>query len=250
MFYERFAFLCEMKGVKPGRVSKETNISTATLTSWKQGKYTPKQDKLQKIADYFGVSLEFLTEKDDFIVCPECHTCYSPFSDIDISEHKKIHDKFKKACDTYGDMPDATTVRRKREECIDGFRDMNKNMGERIAKYEEFLKYDFFADVIDSGYSPTLDKEKHDFREISSLRPTYSISERLIDAIRDSHGMEPISDKTYYGDPKVAEWVQDTYDDPDMHFLSMMKKMTPERFKKFVEVMRDTYDFENQKNPE
>jgi hypothetical protein len=104
--------------------------------------------------------------------------------------------------------------------------------------------------VIDSGYSPTLDKEKHDIREISSLHPTYAISERLIDAIRGSHGLEPISDKTYYGDPKVAEWVQDTYDDPDMHFLSMMKKMTPERFKKFVEVMRDTYDFENQKNPE
>ena len=172
MFYKRFAFLCAMKGVKPGRVSKETNISTATLTSWKQGKYTPKQDKLQKIADYFGVSLEFLTEKDDFIVCPECHTCYSPFSDIDVAEHEKIHDKFKKACDTYGDIPDAVTVRRKREECIDGFRDMNKNIDERIAKYDEFLKYDFLVDVIDSGYSPTLDKEKHDIREISSLHPS------------------------------------------------------------------------------
>lgn len=250
MFYERFAFLCEMKGVKPGRVSKETNISTATLTSWKQGKYTPKQDKLQKIADYFGVSLEFLTEKDDFIVCPECHTCYSPFSDIDVEEHDKIHDKFKKACDTYGDIPDAVTVRRKREECIDGFRDMNKNIDERIAKYDEFLKYDFLVDVIDSGYSSTLDRGKHDYREISTLRASYRVPETLINKIRDKHGMEPISDKTYYDDPMVAEWVQDTYDDPDMHFLSMMKKMTPERFKKFVEVMRDTYDFENQKNPE
>jgi transcriptional regulator with XRE-family HTH domain len=47
--------------VKPGRVSRETGISTATLTSWKQGKYTPKQDKLQKIADFFGVPLGVIT---------------------------------------------------------------------------------------------------------------------------------------------------------------------------------------------
>lgn len=65
MYYENFQKLCEEKGVKPSTVSKETGISTATLTSWKQGKYTPKQDKLQKIADFFGVSLEVLmTGKD------------------------------------------------------------------------------------------------------------------------------------------------------------------------------------------
>lgn len=61
MYYENFAKLCEINEIKPGRVSKETGISTATLTSWKQGKYTPKQDKLQIIADYFGVPLIWIT---------------------------------------------------------------------------------------------------------------------------------------------------------------------------------------------
>ena len=60
MYYENFEKLCILNGVRPGTVSKETGISTATLTSWKQGKYTPKQDKLQLIADYFNVSLEYL----------------------------------------------------------------------------------------------------------------------------------------------------------------------------------------------
>lgn len=65
MYYESFQRLCEERGVRPGTVSKATGVSTATLTSWKQGKYTPKPDKLQKIADYFGVPLETLmkTEK-------------------------------------------------------------------------------------------------------------------------------------------------------------------------------------------
>lgn len=60
MYYENFERLCNLNNVIPGTVSKATGISTATLTSWKQGKYTPKQDKLQLIADYFNVSLEYL----------------------------------------------------------------------------------------------------------------------------------------------------------------------------------------------
>lgn len=55
-------------GVTAYKVAKETGITTATLSNWKQGKYTPKQDKLQKIADYFGVSLEYLmTGKEDAV---------------------------------------------------------------------------------------------------------------------------------------------------------------------------------------
>ncbi|MBQ9065245.1 MAG: helix-turn-helix transcriptional regulator, partial [Blautia sp.] len=34
--------------------------SQATLSSWKSGKYTPKIDKLKKLADYFGVPIEEL----------------------------------------------------------------------------------------------------------------------------------------------------------------------------------------------
>lgn len=59
--YEIFQELLSRDGVKPYDVSKATGISTSTLTDWKMGRSTPKQDKLQKIADYFGVSLEYLT---------------------------------------------------------------------------------------------------------------------------------------------------------------------------------------------
>lgn len=65
--YEKFEALLKKYGVTAYRVSKETGVTTATLTSWKQGKYTPKREKLQKIADYFGVTVEYFTgeEKND-----------------------------------------------------------------------------------------------------------------------------------------------------------------------------------------
>lgn len=58
--YEIFEKLCEERGVTPYRVCKETGITTATISNWKAGRYTPKQDKLQKIAEFLGVTIEYL----------------------------------------------------------------------------------------------------------------------------------------------------------------------------------------------
>lgn len=58
--YKNFEKLCASRGVTPYRVCKETKITTATISNWKAGRYVPKADKMQKIADYFGVSLEYL----------------------------------------------------------------------------------------------------------------------------------------------------------------------------------------------
>lgn len=59
--YERFAQLLQENGVTPYRIAKDTGITQATLSDWKKGRSTPKQDKMQKIADYFNVSIEWLT---------------------------------------------------------------------------------------------------------------------------------------------------------------------------------------------
>ncbi|MBO5069906.1 MAG: helix-turn-helix transcriptional regulator [Roseburia sp.] len=58
--YEIFERLCQEHGVTPYRVCKETGLTTATISNWKAGRYTPKADKMQKIADYFGVTLDYL----------------------------------------------------------------------------------------------------------------------------------------------------------------------------------------------
>ena len=58
--YEIFEQLLLKFGATAYQVAKATGISTASLTNWKKGRYTPKQDKLQKIADYFGVTVEYL----------------------------------------------------------------------------------------------------------------------------------------------------------------------------------------------
>lgn len=63
--YKVFELLLKEHDTTPYKVSKDTGIGTATLSNWKNGKYTPKQDKMQKLADYFGVTIDYLmTGKD------------------------------------------------------------------------------------------------------------------------------------------------------------------------------------------
>lgn len=66
IMYEIFEKLLSEKGVSAYRVAQETGVSTATLTSWKKGIYTPKPEKLQKLADYFEVQLEYLTGASEY----------------------------------------------------------------------------------------------------------------------------------------------------------------------------------------
>lgn len=58
--YEIFVELCRINGVTAYKVGKETGIASSTFTDWKNGRSEPKKDKLQKIADYFNVSIDYL----------------------------------------------------------------------------------------------------------------------------------------------------------------------------------------------
>lgn len=60
--YKKFQQLLEKTNKTIYRVSADTGIATATLYDWRDGKSTPKTDKLKILADYFGVSIEYFLE--------------------------------------------------------------------------------------------------------------------------------------------------------------------------------------------
>jgi len=62
--YSKYAELRDKAGITDYEVAKKTGVSTSTLSNWKAGRYTPKADKIQKIATYFGVGIETLLEGD------------------------------------------------------------------------------------------------------------------------------------------------------------------------------------------
>lgn len=60
MFYDLFCELCHKKGVSPTRATVEIGLSRTIGTKWKTTGATPQGETLSKIADYFGVSVDYL----------------------------------------------------------------------------------------------------------------------------------------------------------------------------------------------
>ena len=60
--YNKFEQLVHARGITNYRVAKDIGLAPTVFTDWKKGKSTPKVDKLKKIADYFGVTIEYFIE--------------------------------------------------------------------------------------------------------------------------------------------------------------------------------------------
>lgn len=67
MAYDRIIEIMKEKELTAYRVSKDTGISQASLADWRKGRSKPKIDKLQKLSEYFGVSIQYLTGESDQI---------------------------------------------------------------------------------------------------------------------------------------------------------------------------------------
>lgn len=65
--YRVFEQLLQQNGVTSYKVAKEAGVTQTALSNWKSGRSTPTTKTLQKIADYFDVSIDYLmTGKENF----------------------------------------------------------------------------------------------------------------------------------------------------------------------------------------
>lgn len=70
MFWERLQMLCKEKDVKVTPLVIKLGISPGAISRWKNGA-NPKGDILNKFADYFNVSTDYLLGKTDKRQVPE-----------------------------------------------------------------------------------------------------------------------------------------------------------------------------------
>ena len=84
MFYDRFIELCSKKGVSPSFVMQKIGLNKSSATYWKRGS-TPKGDTLQKLAEYFGVTVDHLMGAADS-TAPDLSgktVTFQPVTDVD-----------------------------------------------------------------------------------------------------------------------------------------------------------------------
>lgn len=66
MFYDRFVYLCKLKGVAPTRAAIDAGISKSLVTKWKTNNtQDPSPDVLRKLAAYFNVTVSELLDENN-----------------------------------------------------------------------------------------------------------------------------------------------------------------------------------------
>lgn len=63
VFFDRFSLLCSKQGETPNSFAKKNGIPSGSVTAWKRGSM-PRPATLDKIAAYFGVTVDYLLGKD------------------------------------------------------------------------------------------------------------------------------------------------------------------------------------------
>lgn len=63
--YATYAKMRDERNMKDADVAKATGIFPSVFTDWKNGKSSPKIDKIIKIADLFQVSLDDFVRKEE-----------------------------------------------------------------------------------------------------------------------------------------------------------------------------------------
>lgn len=65
--YNKYKKLLDINNISSYKVSKDTGISTSTLSEFKSGKINIKLDKLQILANYFKVPISYFLDESDNI---------------------------------------------------------------------------------------------------------------------------------------------------------------------------------------
>lgn len=59
MKYKKIEVLLTEKDVTAYRMCKDLGLHTSSVTAWRKGDYKPSVTTLKKIADYFGVTVDY-----------------------------------------------------------------------------------------------------------------------------------------------------------------------------------------------
>ena len=63
--YSNFEKILKQKKLSSYKVAKEAGVTQTSLSNWKNGKSVPSTTTLQKIADYLGVTVDYLMNGEE-----------------------------------------------------------------------------------------------------------------------------------------------------------------------------------------
>lgn len=92
--YENIEALCTQRGIRPGRLCNDLNLSRSLITDLKMGrKKTVNAETAQKIATYFGISVGQLLGQEEGDILDQADVAfYGDYKELNEDEKKAVRD--------------------------------------------------------------------------------------------------------------------------------------------------------------
>lgn len=87
-FWSRLQLLCLQRGASPSAIAKRVGLSNAAAVQWKKGS-VPNKNTLQKLADYFSVTPDYLLGYGDADELPTPSPLPEPEGDAPVTVYRK-----------------------------------------------------------------------------------------------------------------------------------------------------------------
>lgn len=197
--YEIFEQLLQVNEVSAYKFCKETGISQSTISTWKKQKNLISGELAKTIAEYFGVSIDYLMGSAKRIFCHDCGVFYNPLDDDEAKNHQFIHSKWEKAVEKFGFCMNYIRADEKQLLHKKILNEPNNSAGSEVYHFEELMKanfsdlirandFDYFYDF-DTFVSKQL--SKHSIRALISEKAYEMLVEKYgVDYNVDSHSKE------------------------------------------------------------
>ena len=190
MLSQRIKALRTNKEYTQKELAEKLGLTPKMISFYELGDRVPPPDVLEKLADIFEVSTDYLLGRSDFIQCPICYNSYNPLNVCDSKEHEEFHKKFVAAQEKYGHIPLYMDAYQKRSDSIETVRNPQLSIEDRVKGYDDYLKYSFACEIWDKHFDLSkIDREAFIEKEVSNFHPDELISNDLCSAIHKKYGV-------------------------------------------------------------
>ena len=114
MFYDLYCELCQKNGLTPSGAAMKIGFNRASVTMWKNTGKAPKQELLMKIADFFGVTTDYLLGNEN--APTEGGERIDVLDEVDVAFYGEFKELSEDDKDTIRDMVRIMRERRARQE--------------------------------------------------------------------------------------------------------------------------------------
>lgn len=233
--------LCKKKDISITKLEQELNFGKSTIAKWNNA--SPTGDKLNKVAKYFHVTLDYLIGNTDNVTCDECGFIYSPLSDFQVREHKHQHALWSSTVKRHGFCWTYAMSQQIIKESIEKFTSPNSTFDDKYEAVINYLKAHFSESLHKNNFS----KNHADLKKFISMKLLdkgfiNSISKDIYDKLIDEYGIYNSNDNNeifFVNEEPVtyaAHKANDNIDWTDEELQDI------EDFKKYVLSKRDKKD--------